>query len=312
MNPGGLRIGFAGTPGFAATILRALLTHAQHSVTRVYSLPDRHSGRGRRLQPSAVAVLAREHGLNLQQPTRAADIDATGLAHLDVLAVAAFGLLLPAALLHAPRLGCINVHASLLPRWRGAAPIQRAILAGDACTGISIMQMDEGLDTGDVLLQKSCAIGADESAGQLQERLALLGAECLIEALAALAADTARRTPQDATAASYARKIRKDEAVIDWTMDAEQIARQVRAFNPVPIASTRLAGLELRIWEAQPVPRTENVPPGTLLRGDRSGIDVAAGSGAVRITRLQLPGRRPVTAADFLNAHPDWRAAAAP
>lgn len=306
MKSPGLRLAFAGTPEFAATILRSLLTAGRHPVSLVYTLPDRPAGRGRKLSPSSVGLLALEHGLPLLRAGRAAEIDPSILSDLDVMVVAAFGVILPPAVLNAPRFGCINVHASLLPRWRGAAPIQRAILAGDTESGISIMQMDAGLDTGDVLLQEGCAIGPEDTAGMLHDQLAALGSRCLLAVLDALAGDGVERRPQDDARATYAKKIDKGEAIIDWTGDAAGIARAVRAFNPVPVASTSLRGESIRIWEARAIPRDRKAMPGDIVSCGADGIDVAAGTGSVRILRLQRAGRNPVAARDFLNAHPAW------
>jgi methionyl-tRNA formyltransferase len=303
----GLRLAFAGTPEFAAVILRSLLSRGRHLVHQVYTLPDRPAGRGRKPAASPVARVATDHDLPLLRPAMPRDIDPTGLSKFDACIVAAFGLILPAPVLAAPRLGCINVHASLLPRWRGAAPIQRAILAGDSETGISIMQMDEGLDTGDVLLQESCVIGADETAGALHDRLAVLGAECLLRVLDALAGGHAERRPQDQSLATYAAKIGKNEAAIDWSREAREIVRKIRAFNPVPVAEATLRGLHMRIWEAREIAGERSSAPGDVVACTPDGIDVAAGSGTVRILRLQLPGRKPISARDFLNASPAWR-----
>jgi methionyl-tRNA formyltransferase len=303
----GLRLAFAGTPEFAAVILRSLLSCGRHLVHQVYTLPDRPAGRGRKPAASPVARVATNHGLRLLRPATPRDIDPSGLSKFDACIVAAFGLILPAPVLAAPRFGCINVHASLLPRWRGAAPIQRAILAGDSETGISIMQMDAGLDTGDVLLQESCAIGADETAGALHDRLAVLGAGCLLRVLDALADGRAERRPQDHSLATYAAKIGKDEAAIDWSREASEIVRKVRAFNPAPVAEASLRGLHLRIWEAREIAASAAALPGAVVACTPNGIDVAAGRGAVRILRLQLPGRKPIAARDFLNANPAWR-----
>jgi len=308
----GLRLAFAGTPEFAAVILRTLLVSGRHRVCTVYTVPDRPAGRGRKTSTSTVGRLAGEHGLTLLRAGKAADFDPSALAELDALVVVAFGVILPEAVLRAPRLGCVNVHASLLPRWRGAAPIQRAILAGDRETGISIMQMDAGLDTGDVLLQESCAIAAEETGGTLHDRLAVLGAECLLRALDALDEGEIQPRRQDGSRATYARKIEKNEANIDWSKSAGEIVRLVRAFNPVPMAATVIRGEPFRIWEAREIACEAGASPGQILACGTEGIDVVAGSGAVRILRLQEPGRKPVSARDFLNARPAWRDAGIP
>jgi len=296
-----LRIIYAGTPQFAVPPLAALLD-SEHQVIAVYSQPDRPAGRGRKLAASPVKQLAVTHGLPVHQPGSLRDeSEQARLAALraDLLVVAAYGLLLPQAVLDATRLGCINIHASLLPRWRGAAPIQRALLAGDAETGITIMQMAAGLDTGDMLLKRRIAIGAEESAEQLQERLAALGAEALRAALPGIADGSLAAEPQDDSQACYAAKLDKTEAQIDWTQPARRIARAVRAFNAWPVAESCLDGQRLRIWEASAIAGSGT--PGRVVAAARDGIDVATGDGLLRITRLQLPGKKPLGAAEFLN-----------
>lgn len=302
------RILFAGTPEFAAQALAALLD-SPYEVCAVYTQPDRPAGRGRRLSASPVKQLALAHGLPLRQPASlksAAEQEALAEWHADVLVVAAYGLLLPPAVLAAPRLGCINIHASLLPRWRGAAPIQRAILAGDAETGVTIMQMDEGLDTGPMLLRAACPIRPDDTAGTLHDRLAALGARALLEALDRLTAGTLEPEPQFEADATYAAKLSKHEAELDWSVDAQQLARQVRAFNPWPVAQTTLAGQVLRIWEAH-AEESESAAaaPGTVLRAGRNGIDVVCGRGLLRLRCVQLAGGRPLSVAQLLNGRPE-------
>lgn len=308
MTGGGLRIAFAGTPALAATVLGRILSVPAHDVNVVYTQPDRPAGRGRRLTPSPVKKLALQRSLAVEQPARAADMDPDGhLRHADVLLVVAYGLLLPVAILERPRLGAINVHLSLLPRWRGAAPIQRAIQAGDTETGITIMQMDAGLDTGPILLQESCPIGPDDTSGSLQDRLATQAGDCAVRALDLLAQGQLVPVPQDGARATQAGKIARTEAKIDWHDPARRISLNVRAFNPWPVCNTAVEGTEIRILAATPVDDTAgDIPPGTLCSVGPDGIDVATGAGLLRITQLQLPGRKPAAARDFCNGHHPW------
>ena len=292
-----MRIVFAGTPEFAAVSLDALL-HARHEITLVLTQPDRPAGRGLKPLPSAVKRLAQDRGLNLLQPAtlkEPAVRSAVSAARPEAMVVAAYGLLVPAALLKLPPRGCINVHASLLPRWRGAAPIQRALLAGDAVTGISIMQMDEGLDTGPVLLQETLAISPDDTAGSLHDKLAALGAQLLLRALA----QPPSPQPQDESAATYAARITKGEAEIVWGRQAQEIERQVRAFDPVPGAQSQLDGVAIKVWRARAEPGEEALP-GTVCAADAGGIVVACGKGALRIAELQRAGGKRMAAAAFL------------
>jgi methionyl-tRNA formyltransferase len=302
---GGLRVGFAGTPDFAATALQALV-EAGATLPLVLTQPDRPAGRGMKLQASAVKQLALQHGLHVAQPRSlrlegkypddaAAARDALQAAGLDVLVVAAYGLILPAWVLAVPRLGCVNIHGSLLPRWRGAAPIQRAIEAGDAQTGITLMQMDAGLDTGDILRMAALPIGADDSSATLTPRLADLGARMLWPALQDLARGALPRQPQPAEGVNYAHKIDKAEAAIDWRLSAEQIERRVRAFDPFPGASFSWQGEALKLWRAACV-EAAPAAPGTLLPAGADRLRVACGSGALDLLELQRPGgkRQPV------------------
>lgn len=301
-----LRLGFAGTPGFAVPALDAL-TRSQHRVAAVFTKADRASGRGQKLHASPVKARALELGLPVHQPLSFKEPAACAqLAdlRLDALVVVAYGLILPKAALAAPSLGCFNIHASLLPRWRGAAPIQRAILAGDGVTGISIMRMEEKLDTGPVLAVETVEIDPLETGGTLHDRLAVIGGELVRKAIDALAAGESVETPQSEEGVTYAEKISKAEALIDWSDDAERVLRKVRAFIPAPIAETRWNGDQLRIWQAKPALDVSPARgPGTVLSASAGGISVACGRGAVCIGRLQLSGRKPVTAAEFVRAH---------
>ncbi len=301
--PTPLNIVYAGTPEFAATALAALL-ESRHKVIAVYTQPDRPAGRGRKLTASPVKALALAHGIEVYQPESLKDpAEQEKLAALkpDLMVVAAYGLLLPKAVLETPRLGCLNIHASLLPRWRGAAPIQRAILAGDSETGITIMQMDVGLDTGDMLYKLATPIEPNDTAETLHDRLAALGAQAIVEALDKL--DTLTAEKQDDSQANYAKKLYKEEAKIDWHKPAIEIARQIAAFNPWPVAQSQHGEEVLRIWNGIALDEQSGQPPGSVLRADKSGIDVACGTGTLRITRLQRPGGKPQAATDFLNAH---------
>ncbi|MEW8014800.1 MAG: methionyl-tRNA formyltransferase [Candidatus Sedimenticola endophacoides] len=299
-----LRIIFAGTPDFSVPPLRALLA-SPHQVVAVYTQPDRPAGRGRKLAPGPVKQTALEGGGAVFQPRNfrdEADLARLEAHRADLMVVVAYGLILPQRVLDAPRLGCINIHASLLPRWRGAAPIQRAIQAGDAASGITIMRMELGLDTGPMLLKRVCPIAPEETGGSLHDKLSLLGAEALMEALPGIAAGGIGAQPQDDAQANYARKLEKAESRIDWRQGAREIERQVRAFNPWPVAQADLDGQPLRIWEAVALEGAQETP-GRVLDESRRGIDVATGDGVLRITRLQMPGKRAVAAADFLNAN---------
>jgi methionyl-tRNA formyltransferase len=301
-----LAVVFAGTPDFAIPSLDAI-AESRHRLAAVFTQPDRPSGRGRGLTASPVKQRALTLGIPVRQPKTLRDADAVNAIAAfaaDVMVVVAYGLLLPSAILSAPRLGCLNVHASLLPRWRGAAPVARAILAGDAATGVCIMRMEEGLDTGPVMLRREVAIGPRETAGELESRLAREGASAIVAALDALAAGRAAFEPQDQAAATYASKLTKAEARLDWRESASSLERRVRALNPRPIAETTLDGAQLRIHESEAVAAEGAAVPGTILRADSKGVVVLAGEGGLALTRLQLPGRRIVSASEIANARP--------
>jgi methionyl-tRNA formyltransferase len=292
-----MKLVFAGTPEFAAVSLEALLA-ARHEVTLVLTQPDRPAGRGLKPQPSAVKQVALKRGLPVFQPATLKDTQARAAIAAerpDAMVVAAYGLLLPAAMLELPARGCINVHASLLPRWRGAAPIQRALLAGDAETGITIMQMDQGLDTGAILSQEPLVIAPDDTTGILHDRLGALGARLLVKTLSA----NPTPRPQDAAAATYAARITKQEAEIDWRRPAAEIERQVRAFNPAPGASTRLDGVVLKIWRTHQESGTAGAV-GVVSAADPDGIVVGCGAGSLRITELQRAGGKRLPVQAFL------------
>lgn len=314
-----MRVAFAGTPEFALPALEALCT--QHEVVGVLTRPDRPRGRGRALTASPVKIAAGAHHLPLLQPQMLrSEAARTQLAawQPDVLVVVAYGVLLPPEVLSLPRFGCLNIHASLLPHWRGAAPVQRAILAGDTESGVTIMQMDSGLDTGPVLLQRRIALRRDHTAGTLQAELAALGAEALLEALAGIAAGTLHAAAQSAEGVSYAPRIHKAEARIDWSLDAARIERQVRAFNPAPIAEALLDGEQLRVLAAQAMPAfdareiepkfaemdSKSTDPGLIIGIQSDSMLVQCGQGLLAVSEVQRPGRRPVRVRELSHSLP--------
>ncbi|PKH93232.1 MULTISPECIES: methionyl-tRNA formyltransferase [unclassified Pseudoalteromonas] len=301
-----LRIIFAGTPDFAARHLQALI-QSEHQIVGVYSQPDRPAGRGKKLKASEVKELALEHNLPVFQPQSLKNDEA--LAELtslnaDIMIVVAYGLILPKAILEAPRLGCLNVHGSILPRWRGAAPIQRAIWAGDEQTGVTIMQMDEGLDTGDMLHISRCPISTTETSASLYTKLAELGPDALIETINKLANGEITPEPQNDELANYAKKLSKEEANIDWSISALQIERNIRSFNPWPVCFTQMGGQTVKIYQAQVV--LQSGDPGQILSSDKNGVVVACGEQALCITQLQPQGKKPMAINDFLNGRSDW------
>ncbi|WP_371195356.1 methionyl-tRNA formyltransferase [Glaciecola sp. SC05] len=300
-----MKIIFAGTPEFAAAHLQALI-HAGHNIIAVYTQPDRPSGRGNKLTPSAVKLLALKHDIPVEQPPSLKSDDALRQLqnyHADLMVVVAYGLLLPKAVLDTPQLGCINVHGSLLPKWRGAAPIQRAIWAGDKSTGVTIMQMDEGLDTGPMLLMKSTDILHTETSADLYERLATLGPATLLECLSKI--KTLRPVKQDDAAATYAKKLSKEEAKCDWSLSCHQLARNVRAFNPWPMAWFESEHKNIKIHQAMAIEQAHNIVAGTIVRYDKEGLDVACTDGILRITSLQMPGKKAQAINQLVNGNPN-------
>ncbi len=299
-----MKIIFAGTPEFAAVSLNALIDQ-NHEVCAVYTQPDRPAGRGRKLQPSPVKAVATEHDIPVFQPKNFKEngaIEQLKALEPDLMIVAAYGLLLPPDVLSTPKLGCINIHASLLPRWRGAAPIHRAILAGDKITGITIMQMDKGLDTGDMLHKLVINIEPDETSEQLHDRLSELGSQALLEALPSIENGSITATAQNSAEKTYAAKLEKKEAVIDWELPAIEIERKIRAFNSWPVAQTALDGKQLRIWQAEIAQSNSDKPAGTIICADGKTLEVATGDGALSLLELQLPGKKRIPASALMNS----------
>jgi methionyl-tRNA formyltransferase len=304
--PQGLNIAFAGTPELAAKILDTIINISHHNILRIYTQPDRPSGRGKKIQTSPVKDLALLHNLIIDQPESSAELDsANELSNLDVLVVAAYGLILAEDIIRRPRYGCINIHTSLLPRWRGAAPIQHSIIAGDTETGITIMQMDAGLDTGDIIIQKSCPIKQSDTSGILHDKLAKLGGECILHFLDSLMINTVQTIPQDSTLATYASKIHKHDARVDWSKTAVEIDRLIRAMNPAPIAYFDLNNTTIRIWEAEILENfSKKLHPGAIVDYSASGVDIATADKIIRILKLQLPGKKVLTSQEFYNGNP--------
>ncbi|WP_428944897.1 methionyl-tRNA formyltransferase [Pantoea sp. FN060301] len=302
-----LNIIFAGTPDFAARHLDALLA-SRHNVVGVFTQPDRPAGRGNKVTASPVKQLAEQHGLPVFQPKSLRPEENQQLVSAlkaDVMVVVAYGLILPAPVLAMPRLGCINVHGSLLPKWRGAAPIQRSLWAGDSETGVTIMQMDEGLDTGDMLYKLSCPIEATDTSATLYNKLAELGPEGMLNTLEQLAKGTAIPEVQDEALVSYADKLSKEEAKLDWSLSAAQLERCIRAFNPWPVSYFMIDDLPVKVWSASVLPHVEK-QPGEILQADKQGIQIATADGVLNIEVLQPAGKKAMTANDLLNSRRDW------
>ncbi|QBG36281.1 methionyl-tRNA formyltransferase [Litorilituus sediminis] len=312
-----LNIIFAGTPDFAAKHLAALI-QSEHNIVAVYCPPDKPAGRGKKLTACATKQLAMEHNLPVEQPINFKETDSQEILaqyNADVMVVVAYGLLLPEVILNTPKLGCINVHGSLLPKWRGAAPIQRSVEAGDVITGVTIMQMDKGLDTGAMLLKAECAIEDNDTSATIYEKLAVLGPEALLDTLAMMAkADFNSKEQaqvQDNELATYAQKLDKAEAELNWQLNAQQLSRKVRAYIPWPVAQFTYQEANgkqhrIRIWQAKAEDNKHNQAAGTILSADKTGILVATSSGALRLLELQLPGKKPLAVADILNGRADW------
>jgi len=303
-----LRIIFAGTPDFAARHLDALLLSG-HQVVGVFTQPDRPAGRGKKLMPSPVKVLAEEHDLPVFQPASLRPQENQQLVadlNADVMVVVAYGLILPKAVLDMPRLGCINVHGSLLPRWRGAAPIQRSLWAGDADTGVTIMQMDVGLDTGDMLYKLACPITAEDTSATLYDKLAELGPKGLIETLQQLADNRTQPEVQDEALVTYAEKLSKEEARLDWSLSAAQLERCIRAFNPWPMSWLEIDGQPVKVWQASVIVGQANAAPGTIIEASKQGIQVATVEGILNLESLQPAGKKAMSAQDLLNSRREW------
>ncbi len=308
-----MNIIFAGTPDFAAKHLQAIID-SEHNVVAVYCPQDKPAGRGKKLTACAVKQLALQHKLAIEQPLNfKGQTEQQQLAsyNADVMVVVAYGLLLPQVILDSPRLGCVNVHGSLLPRWRGAAPIQRSLEAGDSETGVTIMQMDKGLDTGAMLLKARCPILDTDTSASLYEKLAILGPISLLEILTTMANGSYQSEPQDNNLANYAHKLTKEEAELDWSLSAAQLDRKIRAYQPWPFAqityhASNSSPQRIKVWQAKVINETAEHIAGTILAVDKHGINVATGDGVLQLTKLQLPGKKPLAVADILNGRADW------
>ncbi|ELY6276967.1 methionyl-tRNA formyltransferase [Cronobacter muytjensii] len=303
-----LRIIFAGTPDFAARHLEALLS-SSHEIVGVFTQPDRPAGRGKKLMAGPVKVLAEENGLPVFQPESLRPVENQELVaalNADVMVVVAYGLILPEAVLAMPRLGCINVHGSLLPRWRGAAPIQRSLWAGDTQTGVTIMQMDKGLDTGDMLRKLTCPITAEDTSASLYDKLAQMGPQGLLATLSDLASGAVVPEKQDDAKATYAEKLSKEEARLDWMLSAVQLERCIRAFNPWPVSYFMIDDQPVKVWKASVLDQQSKAAPGTVLEAGKQGIQIATADGILNLENLQPAGKKPMSAQDLLNSRREW------
>lgn len=303
-----LNVIFAGTPDFAARHLQALID-SEHNIIAVYTQPDRPAGRGKKLQASAVKQLALENELPVLQPASLKDESAQSelsALNADLMVVVAYGLLLPQVVLDTPKLGCINVHGSLLPRWRGAAPIQRSIWAGDENTGVTIMQMDIGLDTGDMLKKVSLPIEATDTSATMYDKLAKLGPQAMLDTITEMAQGTATAEPQNNELANYAEKLSKQEAQLDWNKTADALEREIRAFNPWPMSYIAIPDHNIKVWQANVIESEHTFDAGTIIETNKHGIQIATADNILNITQLQPPGKKAMSAQDFLNARADW------
>lgn len=303
-----LKIIFAGTPDFAAKHLQALLD-SKHEVVAVFTQPDRPAGRGNKLTASPVKQLAEQHHIPVYQPATLRKPENQHLVaglKADIMIVVAYGLILPQAVLDMPKLGCLNVHGSLLPRWRGAAPIQRACWAGDSETGVTIMQMDAGLDTGDMLYKESCKIEATDTSASLYNKLAEIGPQALLTTLSLIQQQQIKPEPQDPALITHAEKLSKQEAKLDWSLSAQQLERCIRAFNPWPVSYFEIEGEPVKVWQANVVTSNSQKQPGTIVQADKNGIQIATSQGILNITQLQPAGKKSMSAQDLLNSRKAW------
>ena len=305
MNHAKLKLAFAGTPELARIVLKSLIDTNQHNIGIVFTKPDRPAGRGHKIKQSEVKICAIENNIQTFQPENSRDLESYYLENYDLLLVVAYGLLLTPKALVKPKFGCINIHTSLLPHWRGAAPIQRAIEAGDKKTGITITQMDKNLDTGPIFKQIVCPISNQDTSGSLHARLADISATHIPDALEKIASGKINAIKQDDSKATYAKKINKQDAKLDWNKPAKELERKIRAYNPTPVAHITLKGITMRIWEAKIKPATNKFKPGTIL-SEKSTLDIVTSQDLLSITKLQLPGKKIILVKDFLNSHANF------